>query len=236
MAVFKVCKILSHSILLLLLALLAFNLPPSFCAAAAVWCGLARSHGCGCCVFVAALCCPLVQIPSDFDIVYIGSCLGRHGYSYTRGFVAEINPHIYLMNHHRCASGYILSRKGVETLLHAPPMMGMDNIDEWMQFQMSEDHAFKRVYWLEPVLSYEGTKSFLFPAFCSPRTSWLGCDPLWRPVFQSLLAMLVLAACVLSILVCRSHLVWQARAKRCAALCGRGEVRYSAVPLHSPRV
>lgn len=231
MAVFKVCKIQlslsSASVLLLSTA----RSPPSLAFARHVMRGFVLTGCSGFCAVLVSL-----KIPSDFDIVYIGSCLGRHGYSFARGFVAEINPHIYLMNQHRCASGYILSRKGVDTLLRAPPMMGMDNIDEWMQFQMSEDHAFRRVYWLEPVLSYEGTKSFLFPAFCSPRTSWLGCDPVWRPIFQAILALFAVAACVLSILVCRSPAVWQARAKRCAAFCGRGDVRYSAVPMYSPRV
>ena len=221
------------------------------------------------------------QVPSDYDVVYIGSCLGRHAPSFPRGFVSQVNEHVYLMNQHRCASGYVLSRKGAEKvrrahtcaqahsrmrtgshmdraaaaaavdrsniaphctastvadvcvslslsvlrlcvfglflvqLLRAPPMIGMDNIDEWMQFHMSLE--FDRVYWLEPVLLYEGTKSFLLPVFCSPRTSWLGCDPFWRPFCQCVLLGIVAATSTMALLAYKSPRTWSMRLRRLRA-------------------
>lgn len=135
----------------------------------------------------------MVEVPPNYDLLYVGSCLGRHAPDYSSS-TKSVSEHIYRADEHRCASGYVLSRAGAEKLMRAPPMLGMDNIDEWMQYQMSNE--LTEVFWLEPVLCYEGTKSFLLPVFCSPRTAFFGCDPFWRPAGMAAFAVSIILLAV----------------------------------------
>ena len=117
------------------------------------------------------------QLPRDYDILFVGGCMGRRA---PRPNSFQITPRIHLVRQHRCANGYVLSRKAAEKMLAHPAPLALRNIDPFLEFLMRD--VIPAAYWTEPPLVYEATKAFI-PSYRSERSRcWFFCKKSTHPL------------------------------------------------------
>lgn len=114
------------------------------------------------------------QVPKDFDLVFVGGCLGKHAPRTAGPDIRsqQITPNIHRIHEHRCANGYVISRNAMRKLLNVVPDLQLRNIDPWLERYMAD--VVPNTYWTEPQIIYEGTKA-LNPTFNSQRSDTFSC-------------------------------------------------------------
>jgi len=115
----------------------------------------------------------MLQVPPDFDIVFVGVCMGRHAPRTDDPMGRWVSERVFYARQHRCANGYVLSRRAAEKLLGPEGKANLipifRNIDCWLEQMMA--NVIPKVYWLEPPLIYEGSKAFIPDSGSTARVS-----------------------------------------------------------------
>ncbi|KAJ9436032.1 putative glycosyltransferase family 25 [Diplonema papillatum] len=93
--------------------------------------------------------------PEEYDIIFVGGCLNKHAKDL--GGV-RMSPWLWKIPQHRCASGYVVTRRFIEKMLSGnwtriDPFL---NIDGFLEVHMGS--TLPDVYWSEPPIVFERSK------------------------------------------------------------------------------
>eukprot|EP00754_Rhynchopus_humris_P041888 Rhum_TRINITY_DN25421_c0_g1::Rhum_TRINITY_DN25421_c0_g1_i1::g.182006::m.182006 len=96
--------------------------------------------------------------PDQYDMIFVGGCLNKHGDNYG-GEQKFKGSWLWSIKQHRCANGYIVTRRFLEKMLFAnwPRLDIFLNIDPWLESRMGT--TLETVYWSEPPVIYESSKA-----------------------------------------------------------------------------
>lgn len=115
----------------------------------------------------------MLQVPPNFDVVFLGVCMGRHAPRTDDRGAHWISKRVFYARQHRCANGYVISRKAAQKLLGPEGKKRLlrmfRNSDCFLEMMMGE--VIPNVYWLEPPLVYEGSKAIIPAAASTLRSS-----------------------------------------------------------------
>ena len=98
------------------------------------------------------------ELPTDWDMVYIGTCLNIH----IDNKLLKNNKHIYVGGGTRCGDGFMITKEAAKKIVNY--FNSVDHIDlpidHWLNIPIKELNL--KVYWMEPNIVKQGSENNVY--------------------------------------------------------------------------